>query len=572
MSKKHDERTAAERLRAIQLEDLQHHFFQAVQRMGQTRSQLRRKQSLHAYRRATAALSRLKRARDQLRNPVERLSTIIADASQLARELNAYGMDRQGSVGPIDAEPLPAWLDREYLEQEQTPTTERTEELAALWDSLLVEHQEPAPGRPAPGTANEPDQPSPSPEAEQLLDRIRSAKPLVSQAVEQFQSAGIKLKSDLALQAYEHQLTALAALAEARELFLNLKQTIELAYAEERRIQAIVAPEDPADVEDLETLRETFPVAAEFQRKNIERGTRIGQLIDESLAKLPATMGPPTAQQADQPQASDASRQQLQTAQQLLEQALANMRRAEHLLETASDNAGVTNVESEVNAAVNNLQVLRRLFYSIVEHLRETADRQTELNDETEAARTPANTPLEQRLGPLVERQSELAQIAEQIAGALQSQAAQVPETAGGQDENQPRSPDQQKQAAAVSQQLEQAGQLVGKATEDMQSAAAEMSQQQSDLESARNRQDEALEKLAEAIALLVPPQQQQNDDQQQNQQQDQQDENQQNQEQDQPQIDPRRLLQAVRDREAQRRREKSKQGQTRRGAVEKDW
>ena len=656
MSKKHDERTAEERLRAVQLKNLQHHFFQAVQRMGQTRSQLRRKQTLRAYRRATSALSRLKRARDQLRDPVERLSTIITDADRLAREMRAYAMVRQGSVSSIDTEPLPTWLDQEYLEQEQAPTTERTEELAALWDSMLAEHPTPLQGPALPGTANEPNQPSSSPEAEQLLEKIQSAKPLVSHAVDQFRSAGTTLKSDRALQAYEHQLTALAALVEARELFLNLKQTIELAYAEERRIQSIVALENPADVEDLKTFQEMLPLATEFQQKNIERGTRIGQLIDESLAKLSATMGPPTAQQTDQGQASDTSRQQLQTAQQLLEQALGNMRRANHLLDATPHNTGETNVESEVtlskvpagsaeesdvsvqptgdspqeisqdsiddtagkpstdsakepgtdsaaagldtavgdaantadaerdsannlavavNAAVDNLQALRRLFYSIVEHLRETADRQAELNDETERARTPANTPLEQRLGPLVDRQSELARIAEGIASALQSQASQTPESAGGQNDDQPLTPDQQKHAAAVSQQLEQAGQLVGKATDDMQSAAVEMSQQQSDLDSARNRQDQALEKLAEAIALLVPPQQkqqQQNNDEQQQDQQDQQDENQQNQAQDQPQVDPRRLLQAVRDREAQRRHEKSKRGQTRRGAVEKDW
>ena len=119
-------------------------------------------------------------------------------------------------------------------------------------------------------------------------------------------------------------------------------------------------------------------------------------------------------------------------------------------LDTAVGNAANTadaeldsanNLAVAVNAAVDNLQALRRLFYSIVEHLRETADRQAELNDETERARTPANTPLEQRLGPLVDRQSELARIAEGIASALQSQASQMPESAGGQNDDQPLTP-----------------------------------------------------------------------------------------------------------------------------------
>jgi len=649
MSKKDDERTPEERVRAVQLESMQQHFFQALQRMGQTRSQLRRKASLRAYRRGTAALSRLKRARDQLRDPVQRLSTIIADASRLARETKAYGMAGQGSLAGLISEPLPAWLDLEYLEQEQTPTSERTEELATLWESMLAQHPPPTIGPAAPGAPDDPNESANSPETAKLLNQIRLAHRPVQLAVERFQSSTDALKSKHPIAAYENQVIALAALMEAQEYFLDLKRLIELAYAEERRIQSILAPEHMPDAANPESRQELYALADDIQRKNIERAHRIGKSIDESLEKLPAAMGPPTAAQAQQQPDSDPQQLQLQAAQQVLDQVLANMHHATQLLDLSSDADWIKQDDKEpavphdnpegpaetsdqaspaetltadpakpsldeaaaqaddttddsvapadtseeadgseltrsphdelttaVDNAVEHLQTLRRLFYSIVEHLRETAHRQAELNDDTEESRTPDDVPLDERLGPLSARQTELAKMAQEISNGLQAQAQQVSQAPGTHGATPPATPDQ---AAAVYQPLEQASQFVAEATDDMQAVVEGMSQEPADVNTARTHQDEALEKLAEAIALLVPPQQQ--DQQQQDQQQQEQNSNQQqdqgsgeqpDDQQVQQQIDPRRLLQAVRDREAQRRREKSKRGQIRRGAVEKDW
>ncbi len=236
----------------------------------------------------------------------------------------------------------------------------------------------------------------------------------------------------------------------------------------------------------------------------------------------------------------------------------------------------IENLTSSVNAAVADLQALRRLFFSIIQHLRETAARQSELNDATETARTPTDKPLEQLVGPLTEQQTELAQLAKGIADALRSQSEQVTDSAGGQATNQPPALQQDTHAAPVSPPFGPASKLVAEAAENMQSAVTKMSEKPADLSSTRNNQDQSLEKLAAAITLLEPPQQneqQQNEQQQNEQQQNEQQQDQQNGDQQEPQqIDPRRLLQAVRDREAQRRREKSKQNQVRRGLVEKDW
>ena len=97
------------------------------------------------------------------------------------------------------------------------------------------------------------------------------------------------------------------------------------------------------------------------------------------------------------------------------------------------------------------------------------------------------------------------------------------------------------------------------------------------ELKPAREDQDTALEKLVEALALLVPPQQQPQDQQSQQQQQSQDQNQKDNQEEEQQQtqqagVDPERLLQALRDREAKRRRDRSRQKRVDYEPVEKDW
>ena len=91
-------------------------------------------------------------------------------------------------------------------------------------------------------------------------------------------------------------------------------------------------------------------------------------------------------------------------------------------------------------AAFDTLQELRRLFFSIVEHLQETAQRQVQLNDETEQlAGTPSESEPDAetksgRRSQLSARQSEVAQIADQIAETLEQQANQQPDSSGNAD------------------------------------------------------------------------------------------------------------------------------------------
>ena len=121
-----------------------------------------------------------------------------------------------------------------------------------------------------------------SEETKRLLEQLRLAHPLVQQAGEALQSADAAIQEDDPATALDAQVKALTALTEAREYFVNLKQLIELAYADQRRIQSFV---DPPRVENEEpaTALELLPLASKLQNKNIDRSDRMAKLLAEML-------------------------------------------------------------------------------------------------------------------------------------------------------------------------------------------------------------------------------------------------------------------------------------------------
>ena len=109
-----------------------------------------------------------------------------------------------------------------------------------------------------------------------------------------------------------------------------------------------------------------------------------------------------------------------------------------------------------------------------------------------------------------------------------------------------------------------------------MDEAIRKMTDDPKELKSVEEDQGAAVQKLAEAIQLLSPPpekqKQEQQEQQQQAQQQNQEAAKQQQDQQQAQQMDMDNLLQSVRDREAQRRRDKRQKGTSGYSTVEKDW
>jgi hypothetical protein len=282
-------------------------------------------------------------------------------------------------------------------------------------------------------------------------------------------------------------------------------------------------------------------------------------MLDDELAVAQAPATQPAASDED----AKARKQQYELAKMVLAQVMQTFNETS----TALQGKKAQEVKPKVTQGAEQLESLRRLFFSIVEHLKETAQRQAQLNDDTRDVATLADSPTE----PLATRQQELMSISRQIADSLTAQSQQPP-PAG----TPPRPSPTASAPADPAEQLAQAAKAVEEAAGAMENAGGKLAADPADLKGAAEPQQTALTRLIEAIALLEPPQQEQEQQQQQPGEQNQpeqedQPEKGEDQKQQQQQMDVRHLLQSVRDRAAQRERER-RQKAAGYQAVEKDW
>ena len=526
------ERTDEDAERALQLGNVLHYLHRARERMGQVRGQLRQRQVERAYRRSSGALAELKRAQDQLRNPVEVLDRVLADAAETAT----------GAAWLAGAaENPPAWLTRELLVERQTDLSERTGEL----DERLRAALRGAP--PADASVGD--------------SGVAAAQPFVDAGKVAFTQAVGSLERGELEPAQEQLRRGITALIEARERFLGLRGLIETTYADERALEQVLVGATP-EARKLMEQAGALAKAREVQEHNAGRGVRLEKLLEAEGRKLDAPPDPATAAPLDDA-ARTKERERLRLAGELLGNARREMDAATKGLGKSADAA-----RAPVGRAVAALDALRRLFFTLVEQLKDTAQRQQELADATQDALAIPTGDLAPGLGPLAPRQDALARTADAIAGALDQQAR----AAGGVQAEEP-------DAAETSRKLLQAGEQVAIATGAMEQAVKGMNAAPPTLAPVRAEQDRALESLGRALALLAPPQQPPPDgDQQQDQQQPQEGggesepQGAQEQAQSEQQTDPQQLLQGVRDREAQRRREQAQRRRAGYESVEQDW
>jgi Ca-activated chloride channel family protein len=531
------ERTAEERMRSAQMAAVLEHLHSARERMGQARSQLRRRQGKRAYRRASAALADLKRARDPLRDPVSLLDAVIGDASEVAAAtelLAAAGREIPGLDRPLEP---PVWLSREALQDLLRSIVERTGELHARLraglDSPIAEDDA---------------------AATNLLGQVREAEPFVDEAREQLELAAGEVGRGALDAAGSSQRKAIAALLEARERFLDVRGLIEAAYAAQRQIQAVLRSEADAGTavhgEYLASLREA-------QKKNRERGQRIAEHLEDAFPAVLESGGNAPGAAGDMGDPAE----HLRRARDVLTAAISAMSDAERALERGSTKWKVAGAAAD--QTVDRLEDLRRLFFSIGERVRELAERQLEIADATQdaAALKDASPPAHQSEA-LAARQKKLAAHAGEVALDL---AAQSDTAAAGE------APDAEDSA----RRLRAAGEHVLWAENAMKAAAAELGGDPVRAGEAQGHQQEALRELGEALALLAPPDSRGAEEPERGESQDGGSEAESGDGQRATQAassDPAQLLQAVRDREAQRQRSRSRAPRAGYEPVEKDW
>ena len=523
--------------RGAELAGVLHYLHRARERMGQTRSQLRKRQGARAYRRSAAALGELLRALDQLMDPLRVLDALLRDQQGLSETTRA-SVEAEDRAG--DDALLPAPLSTKSLAEAQTRLAERIGELDLRMRA---------------GLDAESDPPAGDAEAEALWAAIEGAAPLISHARDRSWDAAAELELRASAEASLAQREALRALADARELFLDLRGVVEAAYAAQALIEGLLAGQEEA------LLHEARPALAEAQRGNLARGARLEELLarEREAAAAAADGEEPTA-------GAETERERLELAARLLPLAVGAMRDAHDLLDAKAAPADYAPTWSAARDARERLATLRRLFFSIVEHVREAAERQLALADrsrDAESLWSRGDADGSERVGELAAGQASLADHTLVLANEISEQSAEAL-----------RAEDPAAEESAT--RLREAAEQVLLAEGAMRGAHDALAQEPVTFPEAASGQQAALSSLARALELLEPPQQGDPGDSG-----SEPDEGSPGsdsappQEQETPSqagADPAQLLQGVRDREAQRQRERAEAASGSETTVEKDW
>ncbi|MFK7898136.1 MAG: VWA domain-containing protein [Myxococcota bacterium] len=615
------ERTPEDSLRIEQLEGVLIYVDSAIERMGQTRRQLRQRRAERAYRRGARALSELKRARDQLRSPVEQIGVLLGEVAQVAQATAALRAEGLGGVGgDPSAAKLPAYLTPAWNEAESAAVQTRVDELAGRLSSAAANAAAAnAAGPPAAGAPGQPGAPDPA-EQEALRAALEASAPLVTSAAGALAEATGSIGEAEFEAALRQESSAGEALAAAQEQFFDLRQLLDKTYEEEAQIAGLAIAEAPEAAEARAGFAGLF---AALQAKNLTRAQRLPELLSREEAKRIAALeaqaaeavGAPGAAAGD-PDAPDPvafERQRFEVAGQLL--ALAEGAMLETGTALGEGDAPDWAVVGEAAArSADHLDGIRTLFFTLAEHVRKLALDQVDLRDRAQDALALANaSPSEEtaaRAAALGPEQRALETRGGGIADALLAQAESMPAEEGASPlapapaptptptpppTPVPASPPSADDSGQPSERdrIRLAAEHVALAQLAMGGAAEGLEAEEKALPKIQEEQDLAVEELQKALALLSPPPpppDQQDQEEQEQQDQDEQGEGEESEQDSAPEQeqgqqgeagedaeeemgDPSQLLQGVRDREAERRRDQEENEMRRRSApVEKDW
>ena len=545
-----EERTPEQQARAHRLAALTDYLERARQSLSDARRRLRRLQGERGHRRADAALAELKRAREQLRDPVAVLGAVARDEAELLAHTSALAAF-QSPAAALEEAP-PGWLTAKHLRDRQEDAAARTGGVLGIFEAMLAANPEAAP----------------APDAARARAAVEEAAPVLDRGLAHMRDALRALENEQVADALAPQDAALAALGDVIELFAGAKELIELAWAGQRAVVALLDP----DAEPSAALDEA------------ERGERLGALVfagQRRLSRLETLLAEDRAAQADAEQADEQTRQaaaqRFDRAEQLRADAAAGLvRLAEALDAIAAGGGDVATARTDAAETLATLAELRRLFFTIVQHLQALHGDQAETHDQTATAQFESTVDkldaLPAELARLAERQAQHLALGEQLASALAQQADATP--ASGENTAAAGAPTAEQLGEAAKELREAAGRMNSAATL-LADAAARAGAMSPELEPTLADQTAAMEHLEAALRALAPPDQQPRDEQgaepqpQAGQQGEQQDAETEEERMSQRQAVKR--LQAIRDREAerQRRRQAAEAG---REPVEKDW
>ena len=556
-----DQLTPEQQGRAYQLQGVTDFLERARQSLSDARRRLRRLDGERAHRRADAALAELKRAREQLLDPLRVLQAAARDQLQLVAETATLATFRDEPLRLAEAPG--AWLTAKYLAERQEDVGARTGGVLGRFDAVTAANTDDANA--------------------DALQAVVEATPIVENGLAAMRAAIRALESEDPGGAVPEQTHALELLQQAMELFAGAKELIELAYAGQRNIVALLTPgeNEQQRLSAAERAEALFAGTVDNQR----RLQRLGTVFQQEAQQADA--------QAAEEQASGEAERRRQ-AEALRERALAALDSLADWIGAHSGSAGdVGTARAAAAEALAALEELRRLFFTIVEHIQALHGAQADTHDATATLQfesTAADDTYATRIEATASQQAQHGQLGDALAQALARQAdAASAQAAQGADAQAPAAPDvddEQANAAAAAEtmaaQLAEAATEVRKAGGRMAGAAATLADgaaragtMSPELEPALEDQIKALDHLENALRALSPPDGEQQDqqsggDQGGEQAQAQQSQGDEGMEERMSQRQALKRLQAIRDREAQRQRRRTDAAAPE--PVEKDW
>lgn len=572
-STKEEERSDEQRMRLVQLQLLDRYLETARGSISDARRMLRRLRTEDGLRRADSALDSLKRAKEQLMDPIavlklaasEQASTLMHTTALARANAKQVSLGVNGAQEPAPV--VPAWLTPGHLTDRQLEVRSRVDEIHQRF-AMAVAHQEQTTATATPGDPNAPNAASAAtdPAQARLLENARVATPSLTEALVAIDEATQDLADNQIGAAAQAEERALVALLRAIEQFAEVRQLIELAYATQARAIALL---DPQAEQSTPPPADPGKELAKGLTDNLDRLARLEGMFKDAVAQAQAQQAQAQQQQQQAGQQGQPGGGEADAAAAEIERyRLAEEHRAKALAALQAMGGKPADVLAAARTGEAELGELRRLFFSVIEHLKDLHRQQSETHDKSANAAIAPAVKLAPLIGPLVDEQGGETELATAIAQALASQADQA---AGASD---PQAADQAKRFGEAAQEVMAAESQMRNAHQGLAEGAEAAKLMSYDLAPTLASQQSAIEHLERAIAILEPPnenKQDQKDEQEQQEQQDQQQQDQQQQE-DVSKQEAERRLQAVRDREAERREDKQQRARSTREPVAKDW
>ena len=546
-----EQRPPEQQSRAHQLAAMTSYLERARQSLSDARRRLRRLEGERGHRRADAALAELKRAREQLLDPITILKAVARDEQELIAHTGVLAAFADGAVS-LERQ-SPRWLTDKHLAERQEDIAVRTGGILSRFEAVAASD---------PSTLREADA-----AGRRVLAAAIEAVPVLDDGLAAMRGSIAALESGNPAAALPEENRAIAALAHAIELFADLKNLIELAYGSQQGVVELLTPGEEGDDESM-TTADRIALAGKLIADNQRRIARLQGLLEEEAAQVAGEAG----EQDEQTRAA------LQKRYELAEDLRARAGQGLASLAASVDANAVDDARASADETLEYLEDLRRLFFSIVEHVAALLADQVETHDGTATLQAESSAAMGDEFAPAVgavaERQGRHAQLGDQLAAALAQQADAASAPAQSNDTGTPTAsadPAAGERLAKAADEVRKAGGRMLSAATILIDGANRATTMSPDFEPALEDQLAAMEHLENALKELVPPQQRQR----------QQGEDEQQGEAQQPQPQPGedeqmsqrqalKRLQAIRDREAERQRSRDVQASTE--PVEKDW